>query len=636
MNLMRWLKNWWNTNLRRRLLVSNVVTTLVFLAILGVLSFRIGRTSVQYEVNQGNKRLATLVAKDISMEYEMIIHHVQLFRDQMETLALTRMLQARAMLELRRTAPLTYRALYLFDREGQLLIHLTESLDDLQRIQQDSQILDRPSIPLTQDVVTAYKAARLGEFFRSTAQIIGIDQVPVIYMGVPLASDHGQPDHIIVMEVDLRDIWRRIDEIYVGQTGQAFIVSRKGMIIAHPDRRYIGQPIVSVSKLEPVVIGYEGQTEYIDPISGRRMLASYSPVGKQSGWGIVIEQEKTEALASVDKIASITLRVLAAAVLIAVMITTLIARSITRPIQHLARVTQTIAQTGDLNYHIDVERQDEVGRLSHTFNQMITRLQQANQEISTLNEELEQRVIERTAQLEAVNKNLQEAQEQLVRKEKLAILGQLAGGVGHELRNPLGVIFNAVYYLKMLLSETDETIKEYLEMIASEVRNAEKIVSDLLDFARIKSVEKEKVVVSEQVAWVLERQPLPEGVQVTTEIPADLPSVFVDPRQIEQVLLNLVINAYQAMSNGGVLTISAQGEKGKVILSVTDTGIGIPEEHKKKLFEPLFTTKVRGIGLGLAVSKNLIEANEGSIEVESEVGKGSTFTVILPTREYDS
>jgi signal transduction histidine kinase len=225
----------------------------------------------------------------------------------------------------------------------------------------------------------------------------------------------------------------------------------------------------------------------------------------------------------------------------------------------------------------------------------------------------------------------------------------MSGSVGHELRTPLATISNAIYYLKMVLSETDENVREYLEIIASETRNSEKIISDLLDFSRIKSVNRENVMVSNLVTHVLERRPPSKRVQVSTAIAPDLPAVFVDPRQIEQVLLNLVTNAYQAMPNGGKLTITAtliegdairnlkpvlSGVEGSEIrIQISDTGCGISEENMKKLFEPLFTTKAQGIGLGLVVCKNLIEANGGSIEVESEEGQGSTFALMLPKKE---
>jgi len=243
--------------------------------------------------------------------------------------------------------------------------------------------------------------------------------------------------------------------------------------------------------------------------------------------------------------------------------------------------------------------------------------------------QLEDLVKERT-------KELKSAQEELVRKGKLAVLGQLASGVGHEIRNPLGVISNAIYYLKIVLSDADENIKEYMGIIASEIRNCDKIVSDLLGFSRTRSAEREKIAFSELVNQALEKQPPPEGVKVITDIAPDLPPVYIDPRQMGQVLSNLITNAFQAMPEGGKLTIRAQAKKDKLSLSITDTGCGISEENMKKVFEPLFTNKAKGIGLGLAISKNLVEVNRGSIEVKSREGKGSAFTVILPTKEENS
>ena len=243
------------------------------------------------------------------------------------------------------------------------------------------------------------------------------------------------------------------------------------------------------------------------------------------------------------------------------------------------------------------------------------------------NSELEAAVATRTEEL-------QQAQEQLIRNEKLAVLGQLAGGVGHELRNPLGVISNAVYYLSMVQPDADPKIKKYIQMIATETRNAEKIISDLLDFARIKSVDKVKVNFDELISYTLERRPSPEGIILVKNIPTELPEVDVDPKQIDQVLENLIVNAYQAMPDGGTLTISAEEtvRVGRTFIKVTvkDTGEGITNENLPKMFEPLFTTKTKGIGLGLAVSKKLLEANEGEIEVKSEQGKGAEFIVYLP------
>jgi len=298
-------------------------------------------------------------------------------------------------------------------------------------------------------------------------------------------------------------------------------------------------------------------------------------------------------------------------------------RFITMELEHYQKDGGTIWAEVRASFVRDDEKR-RVGILG--VSRDITERKRAEEALQEYSERLEEMVEQRTQEL-------RDAQEQLVRREKLAVLGQLAGGVGHELRNPLGVISNAVYFLQLTLPDADETTataREYLEMISEEVRNAGKIISDLLDFSRTRLPDREEAAVSELVAEVLEKRPPPEEVQVITQIASGLPLVFVDPQQMGQVLGNLVANAYQAMEEGGALTISAQAEEGQVSLSVADTGCGIPEENMAKLFEPLFTTKVRGIGLGLAVTRILVEGHGGTIEVQSEVGKGSTFTVRLP------
>lgn len=272
----------------------------------------------------------------------------------------------------------------------------------------------------------------------------------------------------------------------------------------------------------------------------------------------------------------------------------------------------------------------------------------AEEALRNLNEQLERRVEERTSQL-------LEAQEELVRREKLSILGQLAGLVGHEIRNPLGVMSNAVYFLKAVTAGADDTVREYLDIIKQEIDNSQRIISDLLDFSRTRTPQITPTAVSALINNALAKCFIPENIQVLKEISEIIPVANIDPFQIGQVVQNIITNAVQAMPAGGTLTIAAQHvqgskfkvqgceddniehrtlnlepESGFIEISVSDTGEGISPENMDKLFQPLFTTKTKGIGLGLVVCKNLVEANGGRISVGSRLGKGTTFKVILP------
>jgi len=302
------------------------------------------------------------------------------------------------------------------------------------------------------------------------------------------------------------------------------------------------------------------------------------------------------------------------------------------PITFLVEATKRISE-GNLEYRIPMESRDELGALANSFNMM--------------------------------TRSLLDVQEELVRKEKLSVLGQLAGIVGHEIRNPLGVMSNAVYYLKTLMPDADENVKEYLDIINQEINNSLRIITDLMDFARTRHPHKQPVAIVALINRVIGKCLIPENMAVAVNMPEMIPALFVDPAHMEQVFQNLITNAVQAMPSGGALNVTArrvhgsrlkgQGYEGEnneqiisnseggidsdpefVEISVEDTGAGISPENMKKLFLPLYTTKAKGIGLGLVVCKNLVEANGGKIEVASQPCRGTTFTVRFPTEKEDS
>jgi len=226
---------------------------------------------------------------------------------------------------------------------------------------------------------------------------------------------------------------------------------------------------------------------------------------------------------------------------------------------------------------------------------------------------------------------LKETQERLVRSEKLAVLGKLSGMLGHELRNPLGAISNSAYFLKRKLGHIqDEKIKKHLDIIEEEIDLSTRIINDILTFSRVKRPQLSKVDIGDVIKESLSKVHVPDTIQVCMDIRNGIPPIMADAVQLRQVFSNIILNAIQAMPAGGVLTITVSEKDGCVEVAVLDTGEGIPQENLNKIFEPLFSTKDHGTGFGLSVCQGIIDMHKGRIYIESEVEKGTRFTIQLP------
>jgi signal transduction histidine kinase len=239
-------------------------------------------------------------------------------------------------------------------------------------------------------------------------------------------------------------------------------------------------------------------------------------------------------------------------------------------------------------------------------------------------------VHQRTMSLRNAIGELQSAQSQLVRQEKLAAVGQLASSVGHELRNPLGVVMNVLYLMEARAGD-DEPMRRHLATAKREVSAATLIVSDLLDYSAGRDPIMAPVLVADLVSEALSVAPPPTGIEAVVKASDPGLTMEADRDQIRQVLLNLISNGYDAMPDGGVLTVTATSVAGAAQITVTDTGTGMSEQTRASIFTPFFTSKARGIGLGLAVTKRVVEAHSGSISVDSAPSVGSSFTITIPT-----
>jgi signal transduction histidine kinase len=310
----------------------------------------------------------------------------------------------------------------------------------------------------------------------------------------------------------------------------------------------------------------------------------------------------------------------------------LLAQNIARPILRLRSLSQSVA-SGDLNQSSELERTDEIGELANAFDQMTENLRERTAEAERLYAETVQRNIE----LAETNTRLQETQLQLVQSEKLAAVGLLTAGLVHDVKNPLTVIKGTS---EVLLEDADLSpyMRKTLSLIREGAVKANKIVSDLLTFARQAPPElkpqdlRETVQAALRLTTYLTRQAL---VRMSSELPEQPVVTIYDAQQIEQVFINMITNAVQAIPERGTLCIRLTQANGFAATSFEDSGIGIPPENLHRIFDPFFTTKPegQGTGLGLSVSYGIVASHGGRIEVSSTVGQGSTFTIYLPLEQ---
>jgi len=251
------------------------------------------------------------------------------------------------------------------------------------------------------------------------------------------------------------------------------------------------------------------------------------------------------------------------------------------------------------------------------------------EEIEHLYHEYLEEVIEKTSG------ELKQVRSRLLEAERLSAIGKTTAMVGHDLRNPLQVIINTLYLARMKLElippqiEKPE-IEQVYNNIESQVIYMDKIVTDLQDFSRPITIKKVKTNLKDLINNVFASISIPEKITVSVNNIEDVPKLVIDTHSLNRVFYNLILNAFQAMPNGGNLTIATHSTDEQVIVTVEDTCIGIPEKNMSKIFDPFFSTKAQGQGLGLSICKKFVEANGGGIEVESEEGKGTIFKVILP------
>ncbi len=312
-------------------------------------------------------------------------------------------------------------------------------------------------------------------------------------------------------------------------------------------------------------------------------------------------------------------------------------RTLVLPITRLAQAALHIS-AGDLSQRVPVRSADEVGQLSRAFNLMADRLEAHQGERFHFEAELERQVMERTRELEEATARLQATQARLIRSERIAVTGQIAAGVTHEIRTPLNSLAINVQLLRRDLSResTPPPFREILNTLGTveyEITRINRILEEFVNFARLPAPQFEQVEVGsllEEILKFLGPHAAEAGVHIEASCASSVAPVRGDQDQLREVFLNLGQNAMQAMPNGGVLGVEVGQDGGWAEIAVTDSGPGISEAERERIFLPFVSTKADGLGLGLAIVRRIVEEHGGSVSCQNRAGGGAAFVVRLP------
>jgi len=446
------------------------------------------------------------------------------------------------------------------------------------------------------------KAATLDiDGVRMSPMRVDEDLLPTAVFGIHLLK-LNEPAGWLAGEFSLEEMWRMVDRIRIGENGYALVVSADGRVIAHgdPDKKALvaqthnmaANPLVALAARGPVSREYDGD-------NGRRELGVAAPI-LTLGWTVIVEQPTAEAFANALQLQRQLVVAISAALFVMIAIGYGFGRSFITPILELKRATHDVAAEGRLDTRVDIRSRDEFGDLGESFNMMADRLV--------------------------------ELQEDLKRQERQAMFGRMAAGLVHDLSHPIQNIGNSTRLL--LRDDVDAESRDmFRRTIERELATLKRFMDDLRNIVKPKPIERFAMDATASVSEIVESMRTEaerNALQIHTEY-ADTPLVIQGDRfALGRVYRNLITNAIQATPAGGTITVTTARTGDRVEVRVSDTGSGIPAERLAAIFDEFVTTKRRGLGLGLAISKRIVEQLDGTIEVQSEVGRGTAFTLRFP------
>src|SRR5579871_3886709 len=446
------------------------------------------------------------------------------------------------------------------------------------------------------------KTARLDvDGVRMSPMRVDEDLLPTAVFGIHLLK-LNEPAGWLAGEFSLEEMWRMVDRIRIGENGYAMVLAADGRVIAHgdPDKKALvaqtrsatTNPLAALAANGPVAREYDGD-------NGRRELGVAAPI-PALGWTVVVEQPTREAFAGAMQLQRQLIVAISAALFVMVGVGYLFGRSFINPILELKRATHDVAAEGRLDTRVDIRRRDEFGDLGESFNMMADRLV--------------------------------ELQENLKRQERQAMFGRMAAGLVHDLSHPIQNIGNSTRLL--LRDDVDPESRDmFRRTIDRELGTLKRFMDDLRNIVKPKPIERFAMDMNTSVSEVVESirtEAERHALEIRTHY-ADGPLTIEGDRfALGRVYRNLITNAIQATPAGGVITVTTARDGARVEVRVADTGSGIPPERLGAIFDEFVTTKRRGLGLGLAISKRIVEQLDGTIDVQSEVGRGTAFTLRFP------
>jgi signal transduction histidine kinase len=453
-------------------------------------------------------------------------------------------------------------------------------------------------------------------------------------------SEEAPGAGVIVADVDLRSVLEAVDRAQIGAAGYAYVVDARGELIAHPDINLVlahtgfaGLPQVRAALTAAAAVTAGVVTTGRDR-AGTEVLSAFQSV-KPPGWWVFVEEPLSEAFAPIESAIWRTVLLLVVFLLLAVSTSVLLARNLVRPIESIQAAAAKMG-SGVLNQRIEISSRDELGALADEFNRMAARLQ-------AFYAGLEHQVQERTRELAMALAELDEKSRELEAASHHK--SEFLANMSHELRTPLNAISGFSQVLrKQLFGEINEKQAEYLDDILGSARHLLSLIDDVLDLSKVEAGLIDLRVAPFSLPAVLDRgvvvvreRAIKGGVRVSLSSEPGVDTVLGDERRVMQVIFNLFSNAVKFTPAGGTVDIAAAQRDGEVRVSVSDAGPGIAPEDQERIFEEFQQAAAgkeqhEGTGLGLALSKRLVELHGGRIWVESELGKGSTFVFTLPAQ----